>query len=170
MQEIEERIDVTKEVNFIWSIANSLRGPYKSDKYKDVIIPMTIIRRLECALSKTKDSVVNQYDSNKNTPEALLEKTSGYAFYNTSRYDLKELLNDSTNIAENFKSYLDAFSPNVRVIFGKDKGLNFYPEIEKMDKNNRLFNVIKKFSELDLNPDTVDNHPYTALQRRSVRY
>lgn len=157
MQEIEERIDVTKEVNFIWSIANSLRGPYKSDKYKDVIIPMTIIRRLECALSKTKDSVVNQYDSNKNTPEALLEKTSGYAFYNTSRYDLKELLNDSTNIAENFKSYLDAFSPNVRVIFGKDKGLNFYPEIEKMDKNNRLFNVIKKFSELDLNPDTVDN-------------
>lgn len=154
---IEERIDVSKEVNFIWSIANSLRGPYKSDKYKDVIIPMTIIRRLECALAKTKDDVVKTFDSDKNTPMTILEKKAGYSFYNTSKYDLKELLNDATNIADNFKSYLDAFSPNVRIIFGKDKGLDFYPQIEKMDKNNRLYNVIKKFSELDLNPETVDN-------------
>ena len=154
---IDEKIDVSKEVNFIWSIANSLRGPYKSDKYKDVIIPMTIIRRLECALAKTKDDVVKAFDSDKNTPMTILERKAGYSFYNTSKYDLKELLNDATNIADNFKSYLDAFSPNVRIIFGKDKGLDFYPQIEKMDKNNRLYNVVKKFSELDLNPETVDN-------------
>ena len=153
----DERIDVSKEVNFIWSIANSLRGPYKSDKYKDVIIPMTIIRRLECALADTKQDVVKTFESNKNTPALVLEQKAGYAFYNTSKYDLKELLNDSTNLADNFKSYLDAFSPNVRIIFGKDKGLDFYPQIDKMDKNNRLFSVIKKFSELDLNPKTVDN-------------
>ena len=91
----EERIDVSKEVNFIWSIANSLRGPYKSDKYKDVIIPMTIIRRLECALADTKQDVVKTFESNKNTPALILEKKSGYSFYNTSKFDLKELLNDS---------------------------------------------------------------------------
>lgn len=153
----DERIDVSKEVNFIWSIANSLRGPYKSDKYKDVIIPMTIIRRLECALEKTKKDVVEMFENDKNTPTTILERKAGYSFYNTSRFDLKELLNDATNIADNFKSYLDAFSSNVRVIFGKDKGLDFYPQIEKMDKNNRLYNVVKKFSELDLNPQTVDN-------------
>ena len=154
---VDERIDVSKEVNFIWSIANSLRGPYKSDKYKDVIIPMTIIRRLECALAKTKDEVVKTFENDKNTPMTILERKAGYSFYNTSKYDLKELLNDATNIADNFKSYLDAFSPNVRIIFGKDKGLDFYPQIEKMEKNNRLYNVVKKFSELDLNPETVDN-------------
>ena len=154
---IDEKIDVSKEVNFIWSIANSLRGPYKSDKYKDVIIPMTIIRRLECALAKTKDEVVKTFENDKNTPMTILERKAGYSFYNTSKYDLKELLNDATNIADNFKSYLDAFSPNVRIIFGKDKGLDFYPQIEKMEKNNRLYNVVKKFSELDLNPETVDN-------------
>ena len=79
-------IDVSREVSLVWSIANSLRGAYTSDKYKDVIIPMVIIRRFECALAKTKQAVVDKYKSNPNLPAAMLEKVSGYPFYNTSEF------------------------------------------------------------------------------------
>lgn len=154
----EKSIDVSKEIDLIWSIANSLRGPYKADKYKDVIIPMIILRRLECALAKTKKVVVETYEKNKNTPIDVLKKKAGFAFYNTSKFDLKELLNDSTNLADNFKSYIEGFSSNVQDMFGKEKGLDFYPQIDKMDKNNRLYSVVKKFSTLDLDPEKVDAH------------
>lgn len=73
-------VDVTTEVNFIWSIANKLRGPYRSDKYKDVIIPMTIIRRFECALADTKQAVVEQYKKNPNFPAKAMYRVSGYQF------------------------------------------------------------------------------------------
>ena len=152
----DRSIDVSKEVSLVWSIANSLRGPYKSDKYKDVIIPMIILRRLECALDKTKQAVVDAYEKNPNTPKDILEVISGYSFYNTSPYNLKKLLNEPNKIAENLKEYINGFSANVQNIFGKEEGLDFFPQIDKMDKNNRLYSVVKKFSELDLNPDTVD--------------
>lgn len=147
-------INVSKEVAMVWSIANKLRGPYKPDKYKDVIIPMTIIRRFECALEDTKDKVLEVVEKIPNAPAKKLCQTSGYDFYNTSRYSLKELLNDSDNIADNFISYLNGFSSNVQDIINS---LEFAKEIEKMDKNNRLLGVVKAFSELDLNPKTVDN-------------
>ena len=147
-------IDVSKEVALVFSIANTLRGTYKSDKYKDVIIPMIIIRRFECALAPTKETVLAKYDKNSATPEKILKKLSGYQFYNVSHFDLKELLNDSKNIASNFISYIEGFSANVQDIINS---LDFQKEIEKMDKNNRLLGTVKKFSELDLNPDTVDN-------------
>lgn len=151
-------IDVSTEVNFIWSIANKLRGPYRSDKYKDVIIPMTIIRRFECALAPTKQKVVDKYKENPNFPAKAMQRISGYQFYNTSEYDLAELVNDSDHIAANFKNYLQGFSPNVlEILLSKERGLNFSEEIDKMDKNNRLLSVIKAFSELDLNPRTIDN-------------
>ena len=151
-------IDVSAEVNFIWSIANKLRGPYRSDKYKDVIIPMTIIRRFECALAPTKKKVVDQFKANSKFPAKAMYRISGFQFYNTSEYDLAELVNDSENIAANFKSYLQGFSPNVlEILMSKERGLNFGEEIEKMDKNNRLLSVVKAFSELDLDPRTIDN-------------
>ena len=109
-------IDVSKEVALVWSIANSLRGAYTSDKYKEVIIPMVIIRRFECALAETKQAVIDKYKSNPKLPAPLLEKVSGYPFYNTSEYTLKRLLNDSDNIAENFVSYIEGFSANVQMI------------------------------------------------------
>lgn len=152
----DRSIDVSKEVSLVWSIANSLRGPYKSDKYKDVIIPMIILRRLECALEKTKQAVVDAYEKNPNTPKDILEVKSGYSFYNTSPYTLKKLLNEPNKIAENLKEYIHGFSVNVQNIFGKEEGLDFFPQIDKMDKNNRLYSVVKKFSELDLDPETVD--------------
>ena len=88
-------IDVSTEVNFIWSIANKLRGPYQSDKYKDVIIPMTVIRRFECALAPTKKAVVNQFNANPSYPAKAMDRISGFQFYNTSGYDLAELVNDA---------------------------------------------------------------------------
>lgn len=151
-------IDVSTEVNFIWSIANKLRGPYQSDKYKDVIIPMTIIRRFECALASTKKAVVEKFETNPNYPAKAMYRISGFQFYNTSRYDLAELLNESDQIAANFKSYIQGFSPNVQeILISAEKGLDFYKQIDKMDKNNRLLSVVKAFSELDLNPRTIDN-------------
>ncbi|CAI3344119.1 type I restriction-modification system subunit M [Enterococcus cecorum] len=151
-------IDVSTEVNFIWSIANKLRGTYQSDKYKDVIIPMVIIRRFECALEPTKDKVVAQFKANPNYPVKAMYRISGFQFYNTSEFTLAELLNDADHLAENFKAYLQSFSPNVQeIIVSAEKGLDFYKQIDKMDKNNRLLSVVKAFSELDLNPQTIDN-------------
>ena len=151
-------IDVSTEVNFIWSIANKLRGPYQSDKYKDVIIPMTIIRRFECALAPTKKAVVDQFKENPAYPAKAMFRISGFQFYNTSEYDLAELLNDSNHLAANFKSYIQGFSANVQeILLSAEKGLDFIKQIDKMDKNNRLLSVVKAFSELDLNPRTIDN-------------
>lgn len=147
-------VDVSAEVGMIWSVANKLRGPYRAEKYKDVIIPMTIIRRLECALASTKQDVVDQYEQNPNLPAALYEKTAGQAFYNTSRYDLNELLNDPRNVAENLRDYIRHFSGNVQEILAS---LEFDTEITKMDTNDRLYTVIRAFSEIDLSVEHIDS-------------
>ena len=147
-------IDVSTEVNFIWSIANKLRGTYQSDKYKDVIIPMVIIRRFECALAPTKQKVIDQFKANLAYPAKAMYRVSGYQFYNTSEFDLAELVNDADHLAANFKSYIQGFSANIQDIV---KSLDFDKQIDKMDKNNRLLSVVKAFSELDLNPVTIDN-------------
>lgn len=147
-------IDVSTEVNFIWSIANKLRGPYQSDKYKDVIIPMTIIRRFECALESTKKDVVDKNNENPNYPTKAMYRISGFNFYNKSEFTLAKLINDSDNLSVNFKNYIAGFSPNIIDIIAS---LDFDKQIDKMDKNNRLLSVVKAFSELDLNPATIDN-------------
>lgn len=147
-------VDVSTEVNFIWSIANKLRGTYQSDKYKDVIIPMTIIRRFECALEGTKQAVVEQYKKNPAYPAKAMCRVSGFQFFNTSEYSLAELVNDTDHLAANFRNYIEGFSANVQDII---KSLDFDKQIDKMDKNNRLLSVVKAFSELDLNPQTIDN-------------
>lgn len=147
-------VDVSKEVGLVWSIANSLRGAYTSDKYKEVIIPMVIIRRFECALQEKKDLVVARFESNPNAPAAILNQVSGFPFYNTSKFNLKNLLNDSDNIAANFENYIEGFSSNIQIILSS---LEFTKQITKMDKNNRLYGVIKKFSELNLYTDNIDS-------------
>lgn len=147
-------VDVTAEANFIWAIANKLRGTYMPDKYGDVIIPMTILRRLECALAPTKDEVLQQYEANPSLPAQKLEKTSGFQFYNTSHYSLQELLNDTDNLAENFKSYVNGFSANVQDIMSQ---LKLFDHIQTMDEGGCLYSVTKAFSELDLNPTTYDS-------------
>ena len=147
-------VDVTQEANFIWSIANKLRGSYMPDKYGDVIIPMVIIRRFECALKDTKDAVVQKFKENPSYPVKAMYRISGHQFYNTSEYTLKELTNESEKIASNFKSYISGFSTNIQDIL---KELNMTDHINKMEKDGCLFSVVKAFSELDLSPETYDS-------------
>lgn len=150
----ETPVDVTAEANFIWSIANKLRGSYMPDKYGDVIIPMTIIRRLECALETTKAEVVAMYQQDATIPAKKFYKTTGYQFYNTIGLSLKELCNDPDNIAANFKKYITSFSSNVQDICSE---LEMNRHIDKMDKDGCLYSVVKAFSELDLSPATFDS-------------
>ena len=150
----ETPLDISGDANFIWSIANKLRGSYMPDKYGDVIIPMTIIRRFECALENTKEQVLEKYKANPNYPAKALYKITGYQFYNTSDYTLQELCNDSDNIAANFKQYILGFSANVQDILNE---LEMGKHIDKMDKDNCLFSVVKAFSELDLHVEKFDS-------------
>lgn len=150
----ETPVDVTAEANFIWSIANKLRGSYMPDKYGDVIIPMVIIRRFECTLAPTKQAVVDQFKENPLYPYKAMCRISGYQFYNTSEFDLKELCNDADHIAANFKAYIAGFSNNVQDILNE---LEMGKHIEKMDKDGCLYSVVKAFSELDLDPSTYDS-------------
>ena len=150
----ENPVDITSEANFIWSIANKLRGSYMPDKYGDVIIPMVIIRRFECALELTKTRVVAQYKQNPAYPAKAMQRISGYQFYNTSDFDLRELCNDPDHIAANFREYLNGFSANVQDIFHE---LNMDDHIKKMDKDGCLYSVVKAFSELDLSIETFDS-------------
>lgn len=109
-------IQISNDVNTVWSIANTLRGAYRADKYRDVIIPMFVLTRLEAALLPTKDQVVAQYKANPNTPEKVLEKLSGYRYYNVSPFTLENLQNDPNAIEENFIAYLDGYSCRVKDI------------------------------------------------------
>ena len=150
----ETPVDVTAEANFIWSIANKLRGSYMPDKYGDVIIPMTIIRRFECALEPTKEAVVEEFKKNPNLPAKFYYRITGYQFYNTIGLSLKELCNDPDNIAANFKKYITSFSSNVQDICNE---LEMNRHIDKMEKDGCLYSVVKAFSELDLSPHTFDS-------------
>lgn len=147
-------VDISEEANFIWSIANKLRGTYMPDKYGDVIIPMTIIRRFECALEKTKAEVIAKYKEKPNYSPKAMYKISGYQFYNVSEYSLEELCNDADHMAANFKAYIAGFSDNVKEIL---HSLDIKDQIEKMDKGGCLLNTVKAFSELDLSIDTFDS-------------
>lgn len=150
-------VDITSEANFIWSIANKLRGVYMPDKYGDVIIPMTIIRRLECALETTKQAVVDQFKKNPTYPEKAMYRISGYQFYNTSEFTLKELCNDADHIEANFKAYVESFSLNVQSLLNDEDTLNLKSHIKTMSKGGCLYTVVKAFSELDLSPATYDS-------------
>lgn len=148
-------VDITSEANFIWSIANKLRGSYMPDKYGDVIIPMTILRRFECVLSKTKKAVVDKFESDPTVAPKVLQKLSGYQFYNVSHFDLAELCNDDdANLADDFKSYKNNFSSNIQEILNQ---LELDKHIDKMNKDGCLLSVIKAFSELDLSIEKFDS-------------
>ena len=130
-------VDVTAEVNFIWNIANKLRGTYQPDKYKDVIIPMTIIRRLECALDKTKEHVEQvKAIMGEDCPEDVLFSEAGCHYFNLSKFTLGALLDDPDNLVENFKCYIDGFSSDVKEILAN---LEFEKQIKKMYDSDRLF-------------------------------
>src|ERR1700732_4079532 len=144
--------------NFIWSICNLLRGPYKRNEYRKVIQPLTVLRRFDCLLAPTKDKVLKQHTGIKSKPEtvvkSLLEKASGHRFYNLSRLDLHKLLDDPNQLAPNLNGYINRFSKNVREIMER---FAFDQQIARMAEKNLLYEVVKAFSGLDLSPARVDN-------------
>ena len=144
--------------NFIWSICNLLRGPYKRNEYRKVILPLTVLRRFDCVLADTKDAVLAANapfgeESDEATPQ-LLEAAAGRRFYNTSKLDFERLLDDSNLIASNLSAYIHGFSANVREIFER---FGFEAQIAKMDEKNLLFQVVQAFARVDLSPERVDN-------------
>lgn len=144
-------------VNFIWGIANLLRDDFKRAKYPDVILPLTVLRRLDCALEKTKSDVLKKYEQYKerlDDMDGILKQASGYSFYNTSPYDFKKLLDDPKNIGKNLRLYINAYSPTMREIIEKFK---FSTQIEALEETNLTYQVIEQFSTTDLHPDRVSN-------------
>lgn len=147
-------------VNFIWSICNLLRGPYKRNEYRKVIIPLTILRRFDCILDPTKDKVLVEFNSLKGKSEnivtAKLREITGVPFYNLSKLNFKKLLDDPNQIAPNLNSYINSFSPNIRQIFER---FDFGIQVNRLNEKNLLFNVIKRFAsdEIDLSPSYIDN-------------
>jgi type I restriction enzyme M protein len=144
--------------NFIWSICNLLRGPYKRNEYRKVILPLTVLRRFDCLLSPTKEQVLKQYAAIKTRPDSvvrsLLEKITKRPFYNLSKLDLAKLLDDPNQLAPNLNAYINGFSKNVREIMER---FAFDQQIARMAEKNLLYEVIKAFSRIDLSPERVDN-------------
>ena len=150
--------------SFIWSICNLLRGPYKRNEYRKVILPLTVLRRFECLLEPTRQNVLDEYELWKTKPErvqqARLQSVSGHRFYNLSKMQFRlsgenihSLLDDPDNLALNLNSYINGFSPNVRAIMEK---FTFSEQIARMDEKNILFEVTKAFAKVDLSPGRVD--------------
>lgn len=165
MNQFNTNVNLNDKVNFIWKIANRLRGPYKPEKYKDVIIPMCVIRRFECVLEETKPQVLARAEKFGHLEE-VLNKTAGYNFHNKSQYDLNKLLNDPDDIASNFKAYIQGFSKEIRDIIEK---LKFEEEIDYMDQKDRLYTIVKEFSLLDLHPNVVTNSEMGYIFEELIR-
>lgn len=143
--------------SFIWAVADLLRGDYKQSEYGRVILPFTVLRRLDCVLEPTKAAVLAEKEKREAAglnPEPFLLKKSKQLFYNTSSLDLKKLMGDQDNIAENMFKYIEAFSPAVRDIF---ECFDFHTQINRLDKANLLYLVTEKFAKIDLHPEVISN-------------
>ncbi|MBL8940112.1 MAG: SAM-dependent DNA methyltransferase [Archangium sp.] len=142
---------------FIWSVADLLRGDYKQSEYGKVILPFTVLRRLDCVLEPTKAAVVAEHKlraKGKVNAEPFLLKKSGQLFFNTDEMDLKKLMGDADNLAENLNTYVSSFSPNVRDIFER---FEFTTQVARLAKAKLLYLVTEKFANIDLHPEKVSN-------------
>lgn len=142
----------------VWSVADLLRGEYRQSDYGKVILPFTLLRRLESVLELTKDAVLSEYQTKKDLGvplDVFLTQKSGHQFYNTSKFNLKTLLADPNNLLQNLENYIQGFSANSREVFEKYK---FTEQIQFLNDNNLLFEVVQKFAFFDLSPNKVSNH------------
>jgi type I restriction enzyme M protein len=142
---------------FIWSVADLLRGDYKQSDYGKVILPFTVLRRMDCVLERTKPAVLAEFEEKKKAkinPEPFLLRKAKQSFYNTSPLDMKKLMGDQDHIKENLFAYIQSFSSSVRDIFEK---FEFYTQIERLAKSGLLYQVTEKFVNIDLHPEAVDN-------------
>jgi type I restriction enzyme M protein len=154
---------------FIWSVAELLRGDYKQSDYGKVILPFTVLRRLDCVLEPTKPAVLKAFEKRRALGSAagpFLTAKSGFSFYNTSPMDFAVLQGDSANIKANLLAYINAFSENVRDIFDR---FDFATQIEKLDGSNLLFQILQKFAAVDLHPDVVSNADMGLMFEELIR-
>jgi type I restriction enzyme M protein len=145
------------KVSLIWSVADILRGDFKPHEYGQTILPFVVLRRLECALEKTKDKVISKsksLQSKINDLETILNKESGHNFYNTSPLSLTKILQDPDKVASNLNSYIRAFSPSASEVLDK---YGFPEKIKKLEEQGLLYQIIGKFADLDLSEETVSN-------------
>jgi len=148
----------SEKVSFIWSVADLIRGPYKPNQYRDVMLPLCVLRRLDCVLETTKSKVLDKYKSLKDGKvknlEPILNRIAGQQFHNISKFTFEKLKGDPNNIASNLTNYIKGFSSRARDIIDHFK---FEEHIANLDKHDRLYLVVSKFCEIDLHPDKVSN-------------
>ncbi len=155
--------------SFIWSVADLLRGDYKQSEYGKVILPFTVLRRLDCVLERTKADVLAEKAKREKAgvnPEPFLLRKSGQLFYNTSPLDLKKLMGDQDHIGENLRAYMQAFSPAVRDIFER---FDFHIQIDRLSKSGLLYLVAEKFAKIDLHPEVVSNAQMGVVFEELIR-
>ena len=158
-------------VSFIWGVADLIRDTFKRSKYQDVILPLTVLRRLDCVLAPTKRKVLAvqaRYTGKIENLDPQLRRASGFAFYNTSRYDFEKLLADAPHIAQNLRNYIAGFSPNMREVLEK---FDFDNTIAKLDEAGLLFQVMQRFADpkVNLHPETVDNATMGTIFEELIR-
>lgn len=156
--------------SFIWNVCDDvLRGLFKQHEYGDVILPFVVLRRLDCVIEPKKDKIVELYEELKNEiddPSPIIRKQTGLHFYNHSRFDLQRLKSDPNGLKVNFPNYLNGFSQNVFEIIDK---FQMDKPVEKLIKNNKLYLLIDKFSEIDLHPSVIDNHTMGQIFEELLR-
>ncbi|RWP12328.1 MAG: SAM-dependent DNA methyltransferase [Mesorhizobium sp.] len=154
---------------FIWSVADLLRGDYKQADYGKVILPFTVLRRLDCVLEPTKEAVLAEHAAKTAqgmNPEPFVLRKAGQTFYNTSKLDMRKLMGDQDNIAQNLFAYMRAFSPDVRDIFER---FEFAVQVDRLAKAGLLYQVTEKFARIDLHPSRVDNHQMGLVFEELIR-
>jgi type I restriction enzyme M protein len=155
--------------SFIWSVADLLRGDYKQSEYGKVILPFTVLRRMDCVLAETKEAVLAEYDARYRAgvnPEPFLLRKAKQSFYNTCLMDMKTLMGDQDHIKENLYSYMQEFSPSVRDIFER---FDFFTQIDRLAKCGLLYQVAEKFTGIDLHPETVSNTEMGTVFEELIR-
>jgi type I restriction enzyme M protein len=156
-------------VSFLWGVADLIRDTFKRGKYQDVILPLTVLRRLDCVLAAKKEKVLETQARFKGKLENLeppLRAASGFAFYNTSRYDFAKLLADAPHLAANLRNYIAGFSPNMREVLEK---FDFDNTISKLDEAGLLFQVLERFKNVELHPDKIDNPTMGTIFEELIR-
>ncbi|MFF2774569.1 N-6 DNA methylase [Streptomyces sp. NPDC058052] len=159
----------TELANHAWSVADLLRGDYKQSDYGKVILPFTVLRRLECVLEPTRDKVVEtvaKFEGQDIDTDRFLRRASGHAFYNRSGLTLRKIAADPQNAARNLQVYVAAFSTNAREVLEK---YDFGQQIKKLDDANLLYQVIGRFTDLDLHPENVPNHNMGYIFEELIR-
>jgi type I restriction enzyme M protein len=157
-------------VSFLWGVADLIRDSFRRGNYQAVILPLTVLRRLDCVLAPSKERVLRRQGELRRKGlqdlDAQLRKASGFAFYNTSRYDFDKLLGDAPHLATNLRNHIAGFSQNMREVLEK---FDFDNTITKLDDAGLLFQVLERFRNVDLHPDTVDNPTMGTIFEELIR-